>query len=132
MKHVLVKTSHERHTLDGKDLESRSFLPHDLMHFAFAEVTGSQEGFFSAGENLMREETIVGVLQGGYKQYVLEAGEFDASAFLSQLNKYLATQKYSGVDFSNDVLMRIFSTYRTFSTRWHALRTGESLTIEVS
>lgn len=131
-KHTLTKISHTEHSLDGKVLETRSYLPHDLMHFSYAAVTRSEEGFFKDGTNMMREEVIVGMLQGAYKEYLLRGEAFDITAWIIRANEYLQVQSHEPLTLSPELILSVFEEYTYLYNRWQKLRTGESIVVDLT
>lgn len=102
------------------------------MHFAYANVSQSEEGFFASGTNVLREEMVVGMLQGMYKDYAQRGQEFNFQDSLDRLNELLVLQGHQAVDLSFETMEATFAEYAYFYRRWQGMRTGESLVIHVS
>ncbi len=144
MEVAFVKTSHAAYTLrctraDGsateRSLETRSFLAHDLVHFAFEREAKRSASFFGgiaagsaltdpapfAGE-LAVTELIVAPVQSAVKTRAT------GQEILSGLKDYVAVQGLViPADVTPELLDRVLSWTRATMRRYDALKTGDLL-----
>lgn len=131
MQYVLVKTSHKVHHMNGKELESKSYLPHDLMHISYALVTHSREGFFADKANEDREEQVVGMMQGAYKLYKEQGESFSYSAVSAKVDEMLRLMEREPIQLTEEIIQTVFFQYEQLKRQWDGLKTGQSMTLEV-
>ncbi len=131
MQYVFTKTSHQFHELNGKHLESKSYLPHDLMHVSFAQVTSSREGFFADQTNEAREEQVVGMLQGAFKEYAKDRVTYSFDALSQRIDHALGMFGHPTLRLPASVLAEVFRVYEQWRVKWENMRTGETLVVEV-
>ncbi|HLQ37859.1 MAG TPA: hypothetical protein VK348_08665 [Planctomycetota bacterium] len=154
----LHKSSHERHVLevqraDGTtsrhELETRSCLRHDLMHWAFERRAGLGDSFYGKVERgidlaglrmaapmpamapepdeLLATEILVGMFQGAIK--------FNAepAAFVAKAREMLELQGHAVPAFLSPELVRdVLADYRRLVGQWESLRPGGVLELEGS
>lgn len=147
MRILMTRTNPDRHrfeiiradgTREYVELETRSLLVHDLVHFAVESEVPFRHGFYGllsqgkslaelsdtkqpwpVGTDIAASEGLVGPLQS-----MLKGGDFDAS---------LAHEKFalfSKEPPSVELLTRIGAQFRAVFGRYHALRFGETLELE--
>lgn len=146
----LKRLSNDRHEFaavraDGSslrlELETRSFLLHDLTHFALESEAGLPEGFLGklargesyeasaqdfAGET-GRIEKVVAMLQGA------AGDELDAAAFVEQARgAFLALDERPPDWLSVGVIEGAAARLRALRGRWRATPFGESMEFEFS
>ncbi len=130
MKHSLIKTSHTIHTMDGKDYDSISYLKHDFMHFAYMKVVKSKEGFFGEQTNPIREESIVGVLQGGTAT-IRDQGSVDYANVIEAIDMMLEIGNHKKSDLTTGDIENIYTEYFSFLNHWKYIKTGERFELEI-
>ncbi len=159
MEVVFTKTNHERHELalvrdDGtrevaSDLETRSYLRHDFMHYVVEKEAGLKHSFYGsvvAGKTFAdmrmdahaqnREspnrlvgeggltELIVASLQGAQKE------GFSVDELLTQLPGYLKVQGFDTPAYlTRDFVERATKAFAYLLKRYDGLKTGEALTL---
>ncbi len=125
----------------ARELETRSTLLHDLVHFAVESEAGLRESFYgllaqgasyteltqvgtnmAANLELAMTEMVVGALQGAWKQ------DFDPARFLATLNGYLrqlgsTTPPWLTVE----LLDRIGKRLRALTGAWGGTKFGDTL-----
>jgi len=143
-----TRTAPDRHRFeyvrpDGSgeqlELETHSFLRHDLVHFAVESEAGLKGSFYGllakvggyqeltlAGESLGGEaaqtETVVGPLQAALK------ADFDAGAFVERVADYRADLDLEPIRWLNaEVMGRIAEQVRRLEGRWKATPFGETM-----
>lgn len=121
-------------TRETRELETRSFLLHDLVHFALESEAGLKEGFYgmlargadydtpAAGAPAMQIESVVGPLQGATK------GEVDADAFVA---RFVSVQASIGAQapawLTADLIRRALERLRQLQGRWRATPFGQAM-----
>ncbi len=141
-----TRLSNDRHRFEAirpggsveiRELESRSFLMHDLVHYAVELEAGLRKSFYgqlargagyedlaSDGEGV-RTEMVVGALQGAIK------GEVDPEAFMRQLKAMWANIGREPPEWlSADVIARALERLRQVQGRWRATPFGEAMELE--
>jgi hypothetical protein len=143
-----TRTAPDRHRFeyarpDGSgeqlDLETHSFLRHDLVHFAVESEAGLRGSFYGllakvggyqeltlAGESLGGEaaqtEMVVGPLQTALK------ADFDAAAFVERVAEYRADMDLEPIRWLNAELVgRIAERVRRLEGQWKATPFGETM-----
>jgi hypothetical protein len=116
--------------MDGLEYESKSYLKHDFMHFAFMKVIKSQEGFFGEKLNPMREETIVGVLQGAVGR-LKEEGHVNYIEVIKGVNAMLEANNEQLSNLTEDEVRNIYTGYHLCTNHWEGMKTGEEYIIEI-
>ncbi len=128
-------------TGEEKELESKSFLLHDLLHFCVESEAHTEDGFFGAlkkgrtlsslrslneseNKNMMVIEQIVGALTGITK-----------GADVSHSYEYLRDLwKVEGTDapefFTKDFISRVEDMYRRIIGKWKSVPFGETMVLE--
>jgi hypothetical protein len=119
---------------DGKretrELETRSLLTHDLVHFALESEGRLSEGFYGAlsrGASYETEaaaeiEYVVGPLQGALKD------EFDPAAFVERLHAHRANMGERAPDWLTvDLIARTCVRFRQLQGQWRATPFGEAM-----
>jgi hypothetical protein len=116
--------------MDGVEYESKSYLKHDFMHFAYMEVIKSQEGFFGEKLNPMREETIVGVLQGGVEQ-LKESEQGNYAEIIKGINAMLEANSEQLSKLTEEEVKNIYTHYHSLMDHWKGMKTGEEYILEI-
>jgi hypothetical protein len=116
--------------IESRELETRSFLLHDLVHFALESEGKLNQGFYGAiahggayeTEAAAAVESVVGPLQGALK------GEIDPSDFVA---RFRATQESIGADppdwLSEDLIARTLERLRQLQGQWRATPFGGTM-----
>lgn len=146
----LTRLSNDRHRLEAirpngevemLELETRSGLVHDLVHFALESEAGLKNSFYgqlargvgydsmaSSGPDTpegVKTEMVVGVLQGPIK------GEVDPAAFVENLRTIWASLGREPPDWlTPDVIAGAVRRFRAIYGRWRATPFGETLELE--
>jgi hypothetical protein len=117
-------------TRDVRELETRSMLTHDLVHFALESEGQLSVGFFAALARGASYETpaaaevenVVGPLQGAIKD------EVDPALFVARLR---AVQESIGAPapdwFTEDLITRALARLRQLQGQWRATAFGETM-----
>jgi hypothetical protein len=116
--------------IESRELETRSFLTHDLVHFALESEGKLADGFYGAiarggayeTEATAAIESVVGPLQGAIK------GEVDASAFVQRFRS--VQEKIGGhmPDWlSEDLIARTVARLRQLQGQWRATPFGQTM-----
>ncbi|MDB5260331.1 MAG: hypothetical protein JWN37_562 [Candidatus Nomurabacteria bacterium] len=129
MKHVFIKKSHVSHLMDGKEYESKSYIKHDFMHLAYLKVMKNNEGFFASKTNPMREESIIGALQGG-AQRLKEEGGINYDELLNGINMMLEINGFEKIKLPEENMRDIYKEYGALISHWDHMKTGEEFVIE--
>jgi hypothetical protein len=147
MRILMTRTSPDRHffkiiradgTTESADLETRSLLVHDLVHYAVEMEVPFREGFYGllakgktfselndkaqpwpVGTEIAAAEGLVGPLQS-----MLKGGAFDAEQARAAFERYRADPP------SLELLKRIGERFRSVFGRYNATRFGETLELE--
>ena len=150
-----TKLSDDRHrfayrredgTGEAIEMETRSLLTHDLVHYAveseaglkgsfygvLARIGGYQElsvnGGAALGGEIAITEIVVGVLQG-----TLDRDELDATAFLAQLAEYLELMDYRPPRWLTPAFVAaVRERMRQLTGRWKATPFGQTMELEFS
>jgi hypothetical protein len=149
----LHKTRRDRHLMevlrdDGstlrRELETRSTLRHDLMHWAFERTAGLADSFYGrlargedpdqdrgamlpgAGPNeLHGTEVLVGMLQGA------ATDDVDPAAFVAKAGEWLGLLGQRVPAFLTPEFVRsVLARYRQLAGQWEFLRLGGVLELE--
>jgi hypothetical protein len=147
----LIKQTAERHVLevtrdDGSvsatELETRSLLRHDLMHYAVEQRAGLRSsllGSIAAGAEpstkmtaadpeIMVTEVLVGMLQGA----AAKDADGDADAFVLQVREWLALLGLAMPEWFDAAFVRaVLHHYRQLFVQWQSLRRGGVLELQV-
>jgi hypothetical protein len=146
----LTKLSDERHrfefhradgTGESIELETRSFLIHDLVHYAVESEAGLRGSFYgildkiggyeelsvnggaALGGEIAITERVVGALQGALAQESL-----DAEAFVERVSEYLDLfEERSPRWFSPAFVLAVRERLRQLTGRWKATPFGETM-----
>lgn len=160
MQAIFKKTSHERNDIlfirndgsreEARDLESRSYLRHDLMHYVVesrAGLRGSFYGSIAAGKSLTEirpparldaadkqamavgegglTELVVAMLQGAHRE------DFDGEELLKRVPEYFSAQGFDVPAYLTPGFIEIVAKEFRFLLRtYEGLSTGESMTLE--
>lgn len=115
---------------ETRDLETRSMLTHDLVHFALESEGRLSEGFYGAlarGASYETEaaadvEHVVGPLQSGLK------GAFDSVAFVERLRVYRESIGERAPDWlTADLIMRAADRFHRLEGQWRATPFGQAM-----
>lgn len=158
MKVIFHKTSHERYTLecirdDGNatradDLEAKSTIRHDLMHFVFESRAKLRNSFYGlvasgkaidelapqedaqphGGDEARRTEMLVGVMQGAALQDPLDPDKALAIA----TNMCQAHGEEMPAFLTADLVRAIVTDYKQLVRQWEDTKTGDTLALEFS
>jgi hypothetical protein len=123
--------------VEVRELETRSFLLHDLVHFAIESEAGLGDSFYgqlargagyedmaSGGEGV-RTEMVVGVLQGALK------GEIDPEAFVARMKETWATIDREPPGWlTPELIARALERLRQIQGRWRATPFGQTMELE--
>lgn len=118
---------------DMRELETRSLLTHDLVHFALESEGGLQHGFYGAlargasyeTEAAMEIEYVVGPLQGLLK------GEFDPETFVERFRAVRENTEARMPDWlTADLIARVTDRYRRLQGQWRATPFGQAMELE--
>ncbi len=123
-------------TRDVRELETRSLLTHDLVHFALESEGKLAHGFYGAlargasyeTEAAMEIEYVVGPLQGLLK------GEFDPETFVERLRAVRENTEARMPEWlTADLVVRATARFRQLQGQWRATPFGQTmeLTFEV-
>jgi hypothetical protein len=116
--------------IESRELETRSFLLHDLVHFALESEGGLRDGFYGAiarggayeTEAAAAIESVVGPLQGASKDDV------DPAAFVE---RFRSVQESIGGHapewLSADLIARTVARLRQLQGQWRATPFGETM-----
>ncbi len=139
----LVRLSNQQHLFEARradgsverlELETRSFLLHDLVHFALESEAGLADGFYgklASGESYAasaedfagetgRIEKVVGMLQGAVK------GEVDAEAFaLRARGAFEAVGETAPGWLDAELIGRVLARLRQLRGQWKGTAFGE-------
>ncbi|MFY9345714.1 MAG: hypothetical protein WAT39_24700 [Planctomycetota bacterium] len=157
MRVLLHKTWHDRHVMevhraDGttlrRELETRSTLRHDLMHWAFEHAAGLRDSFFGRLERgddpdqgggamavqppggpppaeVHATEMLVGMLQGAVARAV------EPGAFVAFAGEMLAQHgQRTPAFFTPELVRTVLAHYRQLVGKWDSLRHGGVLQLE--
>ncbi len=142
----LVRLSKERHRIEivrpdgrveARTLETRSFLAHDLVHFAVESEAGLVEGFYgrlargaslddppASSSEAMMIETIVGPFQSALGKEAPQAPE----DFVASLAAYLAQSgKTTPAWLTPDYAIAVRERLRKLMGQWKATPFGETM-----
>lgn len=125
---------------EHRDLETRSFLQHDLIHFAVEKEAGVRTGFFGGlaagasvteavpleGERLVIEQ-VVGAFTGTHKQPSAQ----EPKAFADALSAFIVT--VGGVPpawLSEAYVIAVRERLRRLEGQWRATAFGEDMNLE--
>ena len=144
----LVRLSNERHAFEAVcddggverlELETRSLLLHDFVHFSLESEGGLTQGFFgklARGESYAasaedfagetgRIEKVVAMLQGALK------GEVDAAQFVARARGAFVSVGETAPDWLNQALIeRTLERLRRLRGQWSATPFGEAMELE--
>jgi hypothetical protein len=121
-------------SVEMRVLETRSFLLHDLVHFAVESEAKLRNSFYgqlargagyedlTTGGESAGTEMVVGALQGALK------GEVDAHAFVARLKEMCATLARDPPEWlTPDMIARALERLRQVQGQWRATKFGETL-----
>ncbi|MEZ5956383.1 MAG: hypothetical protein R3C27_04135 [Hyphomonadaceae bacterium] len=115
---------------EARELETRSLLSHDLVHFALESEGGLKDGFYGSlarGAPLDTEaatdiEQVVGPLQNLLK------GDFDPAAFV---DRFRAVRESTGQRMphwlTSELIARIIERFRRLQGQWRATPFGKTM-----
>ena len=115
---------------ESRELETRSLLAHDLVHFALESEGRLSHGFYGAlargaayeTEAAMEIEYVVGPLQGLLK------GDFDPPAFVERFRAVRENTEARMPDWlTADLIARVRDRYRRLQGQWRATPFGETM-----
>jgi hypothetical protein len=119
---------------EARELETRSFLAHDLVHFALESEAGLDAGFYAAlargagceaqpdSAAAMQIEGVVGPLQGAVK------GDVDPETFVAGLRGYQESIGVQPPDWLTPPLIaRVLARMRQLQGQWRATPFGETM-----
>jgi hypothetical protein len=116
--------------VESRELETRSFLTHDLVHFALESEGKRSDGFYGAlarggayeTEPAAAVESVVGPLQGAIK------GEVDAAAFVARFRSVQESIGSRAPDWlTEDLIARALARLRQLQGQWRATPFGETM-----
>jgi len=123
--------------VEMRELETRSFLPHDLVHYALESEAGPKNSFYGqlargagyedmAGQGEgVRTEMVVGALQGAIARQV------DPDAFVAGLKDVWANIGRPPPEWlTPDVVTRTLERLRQIQGRWRATPFGQTMELE--
>lgn len=121
-------------TRESRELETRSFLTHDFVHFALeteaklaggfygALASGAPYGYDNAGDEARAIESVVGPLQSALK------GEIDADAFVAHFRAMHASAGSAAPDWLDaGLIARVAARFRQLQGQWRATPFGEAM-----
>jgi hypothetical protein len=121
-------------TREARELETRSFLIHDLVHFALESEAGLRHGFYGAltrgagyeaqpdNVEAMQVESVVGPLQGALK------GDVGAEAFVARLRSHQESIGARAPDWlTAELIARVLARLRQLQGQWRATPFGETM-----
>jgi hypothetical protein len=142
----LTRLSNDRHRFEAirpngeiemRELETRSFLVHDFVHFAVESEAGLRGSFYgqlargggyedmAGGGEGVRTEMVVGILQSAIK------GEVDPDTFVARLKETWATIGREPPDWlTPDLTARALERLRQLQGRWRATSFGQTMELE--
>lgn len=115
---------------EARELETRSLLTHDLVHFALESEGRLAHGFYGAlargssyeTEAAMEIEYVVGPLQGLLK------GEFDPAAFVERFRTVREnTEQRMPEWLTAELITRVIDRYRRLQGQWRATPFGQTM-----
>lgn len=116
--------------IESRELETRSFLTHDFVHFALESEGKLTDGFYGAlarGGSYETEaaaaiESVVGPLQGAIK------GELDPTSFVSRFRAVQESIGGRAPDWlSEDLIARTVTRIRQLQGQWRATPFGQTM-----
>jgi len=128
-------------------LETKSLMPHDLIHFAYESAAGRRESFFgklasgttleefndraimSDPKNLGAEMITTERITGPLSAYLLEQID-ERTFFLGLKNAFDATGDAVPADVTPDLLLAIKARYRSLIGEWNSLPHHKTMEIE--
>lgn len=117
-------------TRETRELETRSLLTHDLVHFALESEGGLTDGFYGSlargasyeTEAAMEIEYVVGPLQGLLK------GEFDPATFVERFRAVRENTEASMPAWLDaDLIARATDRFRRLQGQWRATPFGHTM-----
>lgn len=125
--------------VDARELETRSFLVHDLVHFALESEAGLTTSFYGqlaaggvyedlgapiAGE-AMETESVVGPLQTAIR------GEVDAEVFVARIREVRRQLERPALAWlTPEIVAGAVACYRRLAGRWKATPFGETMVLD--
>lgn len=128
-----------------RELETRSLLLHDLVHFALESEAGLTHGFYGRlakgggydaeleGSEAMAVESVVGPLQGAIKGAIEGAGlsQLDAEAFVARLRTVRESIAERAPDWlTPELIGRTLRRLIQLQGQWRATAFGETLALK--
>jgi hypothetical protein len=116
--------------IESRDLETRSFLTHDIVHFALESEGKLRDGFYGAvarggayeTEAAAAIESVVGPLQGALKD------DIDPAAFVTRFRSAQESIGGRAPDWlSEDLIGRTVTRVRKLQGQWRATPFGQTM-----